>query len=179
MLDVPRHGNFGPLNTLPKPATDKKPRLQVAEDNLTLESELVVRILSTSLTSVSVFETHDFPKFVVKFPNLRYTDILTCWEDTLCASGKKPTQLDFESETLSPAILGRYRLVGFNACSQQHPVAAGSQHLYHRLDGELGMRKTWCLICHLHFASFANCYQSLKQEIQETQVIAVMRILNF
>lgn len=64
MLDVPRHGNFRPLNTQPKPATkQKKNRSQVAEDNLTLESELVVRILSTSLTSVSVFETHEFPKF--------------------------------------------------------------------------------------------------------------------
>ena len=68
MLDVPRHGNFRPLNTLPKPATDKKPRSQVAEDNLTLESELVVRILSTSLTSVSVFETHGISEIRAKVP---------------------------------------------------------------------------------------------------------------
>lgn len=36
----------------------------------------------------------------------------------------------------------------------------------------LACEKTWCLMCHLHFASFANCYHphpwSLKQEIQET-----------
>lgn len=101
MLDVSRHGNLGPLNTLPKPATKQK--------KTDRRWQRTTWLWSPSWWSGSYpprwhqflfVKLMEFPKFVVQSPNLRYS-ILTCWEDTLCASGE-PTQLDFGSlETLN------------------------------------------------------------------------------